>query len=166
MTVDELRLMLAYNEWANDRLLNAAEAVSPADFVRDLGGSFGSLRGTLTHLVWGERGWLHYWVHGTFLPDPELDAHPDVASVRQEWRDVNRDRLAFAAPLDDTALARLVAVREHTYTLAELFQHVLNHSTYHRGQIALLIRQLGHAPPATDYRLFLNSIRLIPQPTR
>src|SRR5579859_5528340 len=138
--------MLAYNVWANDRLLTAVAAVAPADFIRDLGGSFGSLRGTFTHLVWGERGWLHYWINGTFLPDPELDAHADVASLRQEWFDVNRDRLAFAGPLDEAALARVVAVDDHTYTLAELFQHVLNHSTYHRGQIALLLRQLGTRP--------------------
>ena len=46
-----------------------------------------------------------------------------------------------------------------TYTLGELIQHALNHSTYHRGQVALLLRQLGHTPPFTDYHDFLAEVR-------
>ena len=45
------------------------------------------------------------------------------------------------------------------YTLGELIQHALNHSTYHRGQAALLLRQLGHVPPFTDYHDFLAEAR-------
>jgi uncharacterized damage-inducible protein DinB len=45
------------------------------------------------------------------------------------------------------------------YTLGELIHHALNHSTYHRGQVALLLRQLGHTPPFTDYHDFLAKSR-------
>jgi uncharacterized damage-inducible protein DinB len=44
-------------------------------------------------------------------------------------------------------------------TLAETIHHLLSHSSYHRGQVALLLRQLGHAPPATGFRVFLTATR-------
>ncbi len=159
MTVEQLRLLAAYNHWANTRLLRAAATLGVEERERDLRASFGSLHGTLIHILWGERGWLHFWQDGDFLPDPTPGEYPDFASLRSAWA---RHEEAYAAYLRGLTQAELDAPRavdDNTYTLGELVQHTLNHSTHHRGQVTLLLRQLGHEPPSTDYRCFLTEAR-------
>lgn len=159
MTPQEVRTLFAYNRWANRRLLVAASLLSRDDFRRDLHASFGSVRGTLVHVLWGERRWLQFWQDGTFIPNVGPDDFPDIAALEAGWDGVEQEQQAFVAGLTDERLAAAMSVRDHAYTLGELIQHILNHSTYHRGQVAVLLRQLGHTPPATDYRLFLTEAR-------
>ena len=156
MNVQDVGSLLAYNRWANGRLLEAASRLSAEAFTRDLGASFGSVRGTLLHILWGERRWLQFWQDGSFIPEANVDAFPDTATLGTAWSILDRDREAFGASLTDERLSTRVAVRDQTYTLADLIQHILNHSTYHRGQVVLLLRQVGQQPPATDYRFFLS----------
>jgi hypothetical protein len=58
---DDIQLLLEYDRWANNRVLQAASTLSTEEFTRDLGGSFRSARDTLLHLIGGEWGWLTYW---------------------------------------------------------------------------------------------------------
>lgn len=159
MDTQDVRTLFAFNGWANRRILGTASRLTPAEFTRDLGASFGSIRGTLVHIMWGERRWLRFWLDGSIIPDSTLDDFPDVATLAESWSSLERDVKAFAGELNEERLQRHLAVRGEDFTLGELVQHLLNHSTYHRGQIALLLRQLGHTPPATDYRLFLSENR-------
>ena len=85
MTVEQLRSLSAYNRWANTRLLHAAAALSVEERERDLRASFGSLQGTLIHILWGERGWLHFWQAGDFVPMPTRGEYADFASLRSAW---------------------------------------------------------------------------------
>lgn len=115
--------------------------------------------GTLVHIMWGEKLWLQFWLDGSLLPDPLPTDFPDVAAIDAAWATIESERNSFVKNLNNERLGATVMVRGEQYTLAELMQHVLNHSTYHRGQVALLLRQLGQAPAATDYRLFLRETR-------
>ena len=159
MTPPEIRTLFAYNRWANRRLLVAASLISRDDFSRDMHASFGSVRGTLIHLLWGEGRWLQFWKDGSLIPDADPDEYPNVAALETAWEQIEEAQHAFAADLTDERLASTMKVKENQYTLAELVQHILNHSTYHRGQVALLLRQIGHRPPSTDFRLFLTEAR-------
>jgi uncharacterized damage-inducible protein DinB len=159
MNAQEVHALFAYDRWANARLLEAVGRLSRADFTRELGGSVGSVRGTLVHVLWGERRWLQFWREGSLMPDPDVGAFPDVATLATAWADLARDRTRFAESLTDGRLVTEVSVRGGRYTLGELIQHAVSHSTYHRGQVALLLRLLGETPPATDYRLFLSETR-------
>ncbi len=156
MNTADVRRFFAYSDWANHRVLAAAAPVSHSDFDRDLGASFGSLRGTLIHIMWGEKRWLQFWVDGSTMDDPPPAAFPDVGSLVAAWRAVERQRNAFLSELTDDRLNAVLDVRGEKYRLADLFQHLLNHSTYHRGQVTLLLRQLGHTPAATDFRVFVG----------
>jgi uncharacterized damage-inducible protein DinB len=158
MNVADVRTRFAFNRWANHRLLETAARVSAADFTRDLHASFGSLRGTLVHILWGEKRWLRRWLDDSVIPDAVPEDFPDVASIEAAWTSLEREQQAFVAGLTDDALAAPRTVREHVYPLGDLVQHLLNHSTYHRGQVALLMRLLGQTPTATDYRLFLTEV--------
>lgn len=159
MTDEQVRSLAVYNRWANARLLEAAAALSAEERERDLRASFGSLEGTLIHILWGERGWLHFWQEGSFVPRPIPGEYPDFASLGSAWTEHDE---AYAAYLHGLTQAELDAPRTldaDRYTLGELIQHAINHSTYHRGQIALLLRQLGYEPPWTDYHDFLAGWR-------
>lgn len=159
MTVEQLHSLALYNRWANTRLLQVAATLSVEERERELRASFDSLQGTLIHILWGERGWLHFWQAGSFVPASTSGEYPDFASLRSAWT-YHDD--AYAGYLHRLTQAELDAPRildADTYTLGELIQHAINHSTYHRGQIALLIRQLGHVPASTDYHDFLAEWR-------
>ena len=159
MTVEQLRWLVAYNRWANAGLLQAAALLSAEELERDLRASFGSLQGTLIHILWGERGWLHFWQHRAFLPRPAPGGYPDFASLRSAWTCHEEAYEAYLCGLTQAELDVPRMVDDETYTLGELVQHTLNHSTHHRGQVTLLLRQLGHEPPSTDYRDFLTGAR-------
>jgi uncharacterized damage-inducible protein DinB len=160
MTVEQLRVLVAYNRWANLRLLEAAAALDHEELERDLCASFRSLHGTLIHILWGERGWLHFWKQGAFVSEPRPGEYPDLTALRSAW---NHHEQTYTDYLHELTQADLDAPRElddHRYTLGELVQHTLTHSTHHRGQVTLLLRQLGHEPPCTDYRDFLTDMRM------
>jgi uncharacterized damage-inducible protein DinB len=155
----DLETRLAYNRWANRRLLDAARLLPADAFSRDLKASFGSIRGTLIHILWGECGGLRYWQEGQFVPEFTLDEFETVAAREARWCELEQAQRAFLTWLTDEDLSGDRAVDEHTYSLAELIHHLLNHSTFHRGQVVLLLRQLGHTPPCTDFREFLTEER-------
>ena len=159
MNSNDVLNLFAYDEWANRRLVDAAAQLTSEEYTQDLGASFGSVRRTLIHIMWGEKRWLHRWVEGSALPDPPPSDFPDCVTLQDGWSRLATDRRAFAAPLTEERLRSSMSIRGQSYTLAELIQHTANHSTYHRGQIALLLRLLGQLPPATDYRLFLSESR-------
>ena len=159
MNTNDLGVLFAYNGWANRRMLDAAAELSADEYDRDLGASFRSVRGTLLHIYLGECRWLRRWQDGTQLPDFPPDALPDVAALAAAWSDHEAEKATFVASLTDERLLERIDIRGKEFTLNELVQHVINHSTYHRGQVTLLLRLLGRTPPATDFGLFLAETR-------
>ena len=167
MTKDDIRLLYEYDRWANNRVLHAVSALRPEQFTRDLGGSFRSVRDTLVHIIGGEWGWLTYWKASShsaaFLEDLwdrhdalfHPDAFPDVAAVRLKWEEVEKEQTEFVSSVTEEALRKMLPIRATHLSLAHLMQHLANHSTYHRGQVALMTRQLHAEPSATDFHLFL-----------
>ena len=87
------------------------------------------------------------------LFDP--NALPDLAGVQLKWAEVEREQVEFVNRLTNESLPRMLPVRETQISLAHLMQHLANHSTYHRGQVALMMRQLAAQPLATDFAMFL-----------
>jgi uncharacterized damage-inducible protein DinB len=168
MTKNEIHLLYEYDRWANNRVLQAASTLRAEEFTRDLGGSFGSVRDTLAHLVGSEWGWLTCWKE----PSPSsafvtelvwtqrdalfnANAFPDLAAVQLKWAEIEREQVEFVSGVTNESLGRTLPVRTTQISLAHLMQHLANHSTYHRGQVALMMRQLGAAPLATDFAMFL-----------
>src|SRR5262245_30542140 len=161
MDLATIEALYRYNSWAHERVLNAVSRVAQADFVRDLKSSHRSIRDTLTHVVWSEWIWLQRWkgVSPTTVFSPA--DFPTVESLRERFQAVAAERSAFGGHL---TAERLLQVVEYTnvkgeiwrYPLWQQLYHVVNHSTYHRGQVASMLRQLGAAPEATDFLVYFD----------
>lgn len=104
MNLQDVRTGLAYNRWANQQLLKAVGQLSEAEQNRDLGGSFGSIRGSLGHILWGERGWLRYWRERSFPPDLSPRDLPDFASIVAGWKSHEEEKAAFVHELTEEKL--------------------------------------------------------------
>ncbi len=160
MTSEEIRLLYDYNSWANHRILNACGALTDEQFTRDLGSSFRSVRDTLAHILGAEWLWLERWWHGISPAAlPKADQFPNLASLRHRWAEIESDLLRFVASLSSERLTAVQSYRNtegkgYSQPLGEMLQHLVNHGSYHRGQITTMLRQLGAKPISTDLIVF------------
>lgn len=159
MTRAEARCLLSFNAWANRRLFQTAAEQAEDVLQRDLAASHGSLWGTLRHIVWGEWLWLGRWT-GSQPPNDPMSAR-SLVELDARRGDIVKAQLDFVSALDDSDLRRIVAYDNPPgttwkYALADMIRHVVNHSSYHRGQVAALFRQTGITPPATDYLIYFD----------
>jgi len=154
-----VRDLLSYTMWANRAQLGALRAVAADDLLRDAGASHRSLLGTMAHVVGSERMWLSRFSGKPLARVPGVEDYPDLHSLIYGAEEVWAEMGAFVAGLDDPQLEREITwtnSRGETYT-QELWRpvlHMVNHSTYHRGQVTSLLRQLGYAPVPTDLVYF------------
>ena len=109
MDLETFREHYGYNRWANARSLQAASAVSPADFTKEVGGSFASLRGTLAHVYGAEWIWLERWRGNSPRSLPFSLDFPDVEAIRTRWLDVEREQREFLDALDPARLAEVIS---------------------------------------------------------
>jgi uncharacterized damage-inducible protein DinB len=159
---EDIRRLFAYTRWANGMMLDAAKPLSGEEFLRAIGGSFGSIQATFAHLYGADWVWLERW-HGrspSSLPGPDELKTLDV--IRSRWDTAQEGHRAFAETLSPDRMREPLtyvnfAGQTCTYPLGEALLHVANHGTYHRGQIATHLRQLGHKPPSTDYLRYIDA---------
>ncbi len=159
MTPQEIQVLFEYDAWANHRLLDAVAALTQEQFTRDLGSSFPSVRDTLAHIMGGQWIWLERWQGRTPTGLPAATDFPDLASLRKRWAEIEADLLAFVRGL---SAERIAAVYEYKTLTAGTFsaplqymlQHLVNHGTYHRGQVTTMLRQLGAKSVSTDLSFF------------
>jgi uncharacterized damage-inducible protein DinB len=164
MDVAEIRTLFEFNRWANDKLLEAVSGLTHEELTRDMSTSYQSILGTLLHIFWAEWLWLERCLGRSpgqhDLPVSDLN---DAAAVGTRWRALEEEQRRFVGALTPELLARRIAYRNFAgetweYTLAHTMQHVVNHSTYHRGQVVTLLRQLGRKPPMTDFLYYFDEL--------
>ncbi|MBI1207688.1 MAG: DUF664 domain-containing protein [Azospirillum sp.] len=150
----------AYNRWANRRVFRAVAELPDAQARRDQGAFFGSLIGTLNHILVADRLWLARFT-GAPAPGYALDTilHPDLVELTAARDDEDARIIAFVATQDDQTLARPFSYRTtkgdvFTQELAPVLAHFFNHQTHHRGQAHTLLSQSGREPPELDLVYF------------
>jgi uncharacterized damage-inducible protein DinB len=161
MDLSDIREIYAYNRWANQRTLQTSARLAGEAFLRPMGNSFSSVRDTLTHILGAEWIWLERW-QGRF-PTALLDPadFPSVQTLRSRWQAVEKDYIQFIHALTDDRLRGDLsyinrAGEPYTYVLWQQMAHVVNHSSYHRGQITTLLRQLGAEAVSTDFLAYYD----------
>ena len=148
-----------YNRWQNENLYGVADTLSDAERRRERGAFFGSIHGTLSHLLWADRIWMSRFA-GTPRPAGGI---PESVSLYGDWGELKRERAAFdsvivdwAERLDDDAVAGDLtwfsnAVKaEVSRPRWLLLTHMFNHQTHHRGQVHCMLTQAGGKPGDTD----------------
>lgn len=159
MRVHDIQTLYAYNAWANELILSAAEQVPDELFAAARLGAC-SLGETLVHLMVSESLWRLRW-QGV---DPATVAFPGqfptLAAIRAQWQRENVALGDYLALLSDAALAGPVTFQRpagpDTRVLWHLMLHVVNHGTQHRAELALLLTELGCSPGDLDFTRFLR----------
>ena len=159
MQLADVRSLFAYNEWANARIFAAASELDPEIFAAPRGSSFSSIRDTLSHIATSEWIWLRRWHGESPTAPPEWGSSSRASALREKLRVVETERSQLLSALTEAGLQERLTYRnlkgeEFTQPLVDQMAHVVNHSTYHRGQIATLFRQAAMAAPATDLIVF------------
>lgn len=157
---------LLFHFWASRELLKAVEPLSDEERSRDLGTSYGSILGTLHHIYWADKVWLlRISFPYNLAPKPELHipSFDDLLGLwiplMQQWEQWGK---AKADVMANERIAHMTTEgKRYEHPIGEVVMHVVNHGSYHRGQVATLLRQLGYVPPKTDlihyYRLTRKS---------
>lgn len=154
MSPQEIQQLYDYNAWANRRVITAAEKLIPEQFLKPLHSSFSSVRDTLAHIYGAEFIWLERFQGGS-PPMPQADRFPDLNTLRAAWDELERSLLEFAGGLTQLALDTELEYKTFIMgivrnPLSHAMQHLVNHSTYHRGQVTTLLRQHGVEAVSTD----------------
>ena len=144
-TIETLRRMFAYNEWANLRTIESLKRSVSAKAIR-----------ALAHLTIAEKTWLVRFINTA--DSTGADFWP-AATLEECEAMFNETRKAYSALLADMTEAGLAATAtyknskgvEYTTSYRDMLSHVLMHSAYHRGQVAMAVRAAGGEPAYTDY---------------
>jgi uncharacterized damage-inducible protein DinB len=157
-----VQTMAHYNRWQNESLYQAASTLDDAARMQNRGAFFGSIQGTLSHLLWGDEMWMHRFAD---TPKPECGIS-DSATFHADWVHLNARRtaqdnaiLTWAMALEPDWLAgeltwvSSAAKRELSRPRALLVAHMFNHQTHHRGQVHAMLTAAGARPDDTDLML-------------
>lgn len=161
MNLQDMNLLYDYNYWANGKMITAAAKLTHEQFIAPTSHNYGSLRGTLVHLLDTEYGWRMLCQHNTFAPDLNEADYPTLEVVAQRWREEEkamRDYLRSLTDQDLTGVIRYTIPDGQTREriLWHCLLHVVNHGTQHRSEAAAILTSDGQSPGDMDFTLFLT----------
>ena len=152
----QLRRLVAYNEWANEKILKAIDGMTVEELARPVDAYIGSLAKNLQHVLLAMRIWLARW---------KGEAQPTLRDpITGSWRDAyaatHADFRAFVASLSDAGADRVVRYKDlrgnpFEMALSQLITHVVNHGTHHRAETGMLLERIGRSPGDMDYVYYL-----------
>jgi len=159
---EDIATLFAYTRWASQKTLESVASLSQEEFLLSIGGSFGSVQATLAHLYGADWVWLERW-HGRSpqVEPPKAGELERFDVLRNRWQEVQEGQRTFVETVTpariDEPLTFNFDGQTWTFLLGETLLHVANHGTYHRGQIATLLRQLGKTAVSTDYLHWIHT---------
>jgi uncharacterized damage-inducible protein DinB len=159
ITPEFVATMTRYNAWRNGDLLRAADALDEAALDEDRGAFFGSIRGTMSHLLWADQLWLSRLAKA----EPPSCGLPGSAALHADWTALKVERREMDAAIDvwaasvtpDWLAGRLrwfsgASGREMEKPVSLCVAHFFNHQTHHRGQIHAMLTAAGAPVGDTD----------------
>ena len=161
MLTEMVKALYDYDRWANRRLFDAVAGLPPGTADRELGPqfSFPTLKGMLAHILGAEAIWLARWKGSSPAAILSAKDFPDLAALGARWNQVEAELAEFVAGLSEVHLTRVVRytnIQGQSFSLLlwPLMQHVANHSTHHRSEVATMLTMLEVAPPPTDLVIY------------
>ena len=180
MNANDIRTLYAYNRWANQRMFSVLEKLSAEQFMATEPSSFPSIWESVFHILGAEWLWLKRWkgesprargpidrlsasTWDTVIPDgvPAIRELSTFSAIRQFAESIERERQEYLGTLTDEKVSADLHFSDmsgnpYSEPLAHLLQHVVNHGTYHRGQVTTLLRQVGGETVALDMVYFFR----------
>ena len=162
ISTEHARTMARYNQWQNRSLFAAADTLFDAERRKDRGAFFGSIHGTLSHLLWGDRMWMSRFV-GNEIREATGKESPGLFP---DWEDLKARRIAFDKDLIEwtekldpawlygnltwvSGISKGPRMKPQWFLLT----HFFNHQTHHRGQAHAMLTAVGAKPDDTDLML-------------
>lgn len=160
MKINDIKLMFEYNYWANKRILSMAEQLTAEQVTQTNDFSWGSLHGTLLHILDTEYGWRVLCQQGKTTPVWTADDYPDLSSIQSQWEEEENEMWEYLDSLSDDDIIGTFSygVNDGTRTrvLWHCLYHLVNHGTQHRSECAVMLTDLGQSPGDIDFVVFLN----------
>jgi len=162
MNRSDIQFLFEYNRWANQLMLATAAQLTPEQFTQPTTFSFGSVRGTLIHILDAENMWRHLCQTSCVI-DPRLtesEPFPTLDSIAAYYQREADDWQAYLNSLTDSDLEGILryevadGLRERV--LWQCLVHVVNHGTQHRSEVAQMLTDFGHSPGGLDLTRYLN----------
>jgi uncharacterized damage-inducible protein DinB len=154
MSADKQTLadLVRYSAWASKKLIAFAAAVPEQDSVRVIPNSHGGILKTFQHIYYADRVWLARLEYASIAQFEDPAPGPSFADLNNSWRMLLDRMVAYVEGAEPTTKVTFQRLTGDTYSIEtyKIVQHVVNHGTYHRGQIAAMLKQSGHTPPSTD----------------
>ena len=168
--------MAQYNKWMNESIYSAAASISQQELSKNRGAYFGSILGTLNHIMVADIIWLKRFARhpNGFNALDGISARPmpssldsilldDLTALESERQTIDNAIVAFIAELSSDVLASHLSYHDtkgkpYTKSFAHLLLHFFNHQTHHRGQISTLFSQLGIDIGVTDLLVTLPDV--------
>jgi uncharacterized damage-inducible protein DinB len=159
MNLDDCRTLFAYDDWATGRVMDAAAQLDSEAYMRDFGLAWGSVGGTLSHVVEAQWIWLNRWKGSPPPTMPETES--GLAVLRFVWQAVLKERDAYLGSLNEDDLYASINYQNskgETFSdpLWGMITHVVNHGTDHRSHVSIMLTELGHPPLGLDFITFLR----------
>jgi uncharacterized damage-inducible protein DinB len=155
---------LQYNFWANKKVVEYLQSKAPEDLEVDIPGSFPSLKKTLLH-IWDAEVLWYFRLKGVSLPDfPSKQFVGYQNELFGGLLEASENFIQLCKAQEDSFFQSkhtylTLSYGETTQTAADMLHHCMNHSTFHRGQLIMMMRQLGYTdPPHLDYMLYLITL--------
>ena len=153
-----------YHYWANQRVLEAAAALSEEQLHQPHHHSWGSVYGVLLHMFNAEWIWLQRWKGGSPSAFPEAAQYPTLVDLQKAWDELQAEMLSFLAGQDEDGLQRIVTyttTRGQSYQLPlwQMLAHVANHGTHHRGELAAMFAEMNvpHSEEDMNHYFLISS---------
>jgi uncharacterized damage-inducible protein DinB len=151
---DDFAALFAYNRWADGRALEACRALTSEQYTAEPLPGWSSIRSSIAHIAMVADGWLRGVAQE---PVEDFPTEADFPTVEAAERLLDRayetfNRVVPRLTAEQLSTPRLFQGRGRSAILPPwaVLRHVVNHSTYHRGQVAAKLKRLGVDPPATD----------------
>jgi len=149
----QLRRLVTYNQWADERVLTAIDGLAAEELEKPREAYFQTLAANLRHTLLAQRNWLARW-HGQPRGDQTIGA-----SWREAYATTHAGLHGFVAGLSDADADRILRFTDlqgvaREMVLGDSITHVVNHGTAHRAETGLLLERLGRSPGDLDYVLF------------
>lgn len=151
--------LIDYHLWAHNKVLQQLTAITTEEWTKELGGSFPSLKEVYKHLVISDHRWLQRWKGVPFADVPDDFVFDSFTQLAVTWQPILEEMHKTAHQFFETGGGQPVYFitskgAQHTMPFWQTLYQVVNHGTYHRGQVTNLLRMLNKEAVSTDIFLF------------